>query len=337
MPALTPSFLFDLESNLRKIVDDEYSRLASDLWWSKVAKVRPSSSKREILTWLLSTAQIEDQGLGGNMSFEDMVMRTTEFTNKDSGNGLKLRRQQFEDLDGNGVDIASQWARDTAAYMAYWPQKQVVAAMKAGETGLAYDGKAFFATNHPVDGGSSSTTYSNLLTSSVDISAAVSAAVALENLQSVFAHIASIKMPNGEDPRRLRPAGLIVPPKLYGRAVQLTSAKSIAQAVGSAGGSADVEALIKSLGYGTPIMADEFAGFESDTTYFVVAEQVSTSQLGAMVYSEREPYRITYYTGQGGGTGADAVLDRAQELEWHNHGRNVTAYGHPFLLFKCKA
>lgn len=334
MPALTPSFLFDLESNLRKIVDDEYSRLASDLWWSKVAKVRPSSSKREILTWLLSTAQIESQGLGGNMSFEDMVMRTTEFTNMDSGNGLKLRRQQFEDLDGNGVDIASQWARDTAAYMAYWPQKQVVAAMKAGETALAYDGKAFFATDHPVDGGSSSYTYSNLF-SSVGINGDVDDA--LTNLQTVFANIASIKMPNGEDPRRLRPAGLIVPPKLYGRAVQLTSAKFLASAANSAAATSDVEMLIKSLGYGTPIMADEFAGWESDTSYFVVAEQISTSQLGAMVYSEREPYRITYYTGQGGSTGVDAILDRAQELEWHNHGRNVTAYGHPFLLFKCKA
>lgn len=335
MGALTPSFLFDLESNMRKIVEDEYSRLASDLWWSKVAKVRPSGTKREILTWLLSTAQIEDQGLGGNIAFEDMVALYTEFTNKDSGNALKLRRQQFEDLDGNGVDIASQWARDTAAYMAYWPQKQVVSLMKNGETGLAYDGLPFFSASHPVDGKSSSTTFSNLFTS-VGINGS-DAAVSLANLQTVFANIASIKMPNGEDPRRLRPAAIICPPKLYPKAVQLTSAKFLAQAVGSAGGSADVEMLIKSLGYGTPVMADEFAGFESDTTYFVVAEQVSTSQLGAMVYVEREPYRINYYTGQGGGTGADAVLDRAQELEWHNHGRNVTGYGHPFLLFKCKA
>jgi len=335
MPALTPSFLFDLESNLKKIAEDEYARFSSNLWWSNVAKVRPSAGRREILTWLLSTAQISDQGLGGNIGFEDQMMLETEFVNKDAGNGFKLRRQQFEDLDGNGVDLASQWVRDTSRYMAYWPQKQIVAAMKAGETtGLAYDGKAFFASDHPVDGKSSPTTYSNLFTS-VGVNGDIDDAVT--NLATVFANIASIKMPNGEDPRFLRPSKIICSPKLYPRLVQITGAKFIAQVAGSGAGSADITGVVSAMGYGLPIAADEFAGWESDTTYFVVAEQATASQLGAMVYVEREPFRINYYTGQGGGTGVDAILDRAQELEWHSHGRNVTGYGHPFLLFKCKA
>lgn len=342
MGALTPKFMFDLESNMKKITEDEYTRLASNLWWPKVAKVRPSGSRREIVHWLLSTAQIEDQGKGGNMSFEDMVALYTEFENSDSGNGLKLRRQQFEDLDGNGVDLASQWSRDTGAYMAYWPQKQVVKAMKNGHlsSSKSYDGVPFFSASHPNNPKDASAgDYSNLITG-VRIDSGVSADTALANLQTVFAKIAEIKMPNGEDPRFLKPAGIIAGPKLFPRAVQLTNAKFIAQVAGAGaaqGGSGDVEALIAALGYGQPIKADEFAGFESDTTYFVVAEQISTSQLGGLVYVEREPYRITYYTGQGGGTGADAVLDRAQELEWHNHGRNVTGYGHPYLLFKCTA
>ena len=337
MGALTPSFLFDLESNMRKIVEDEYSRLAAkeNLWWSKVAKVRPSSSKREIVTWLLSTAQIEGQGKGGNMSFEDMVALYTEFTSEDSGNGLKIRRQQFEDLDGNGVDLATQWARDTASQMSYWPQKQVAKAIKAGETAKGYDGKNFFASDHPLNPkDASSDVYSNLFTS-VGINGNVDTALA--NLQTIFAKIASIKMPNGEDPRFLKPAGILCGPKLYPRAVQLTSAKFIAQVAGSGAGSGDVEALIASMGFGMPISVPELVDFESDTTFFVIAEQAASSQLGALTYVEREPYKITYYTGQGGGTGADAVLDRAQELEWHNHGRNVVGYGHPFLLFKCKA
>jgi hypothetical protein len=178
--------------------------------------------------------------------------------------------------------------------------------------------------------------YSNLFTG-VRIDAGVSADVALANLQTVFANIASIKMPNGKDPRGLRPKAIIANPKLFPRAVQLTNAKFIAQAAASGGGGADVEALISALGYGQPICADEFAGYESDTTYFVMAQSVTPTKLGGMVYVDREPYSVRYYTGRGGGTGTDAILDRADSLEWHASGRNVVGAGHPFVLFKCKA
>jgi len=41
--------------------------------------------------------------------------------------------------------------------------------------------------------------------------------------------------------------------------------------------------------------------------------------------------------GRGGGTGVDAVLDRADVLEWHTSGRNIAAPGHWWLLAKVKA
>jgi len=144
-------------------------------------------------------------------------------------------------------------------------------------------------------------------------------------------------MPNGDDPRMLRPSGILCSPKLFPRAVQLSNAKYIAQAAVTGGGGADVEALIGALGYGQPIMASELAGFESDTTYFVICEQVTSSQLGGIVYLQREAFSTRYYTGRGGGNGVDAILDRLDELEWHNSGRNVTAPGHPYAVFKCKA
>jgi hypothetical protein len=105
----------------------------------------------------------------------------------------------------------------------------------------------------------------------------------------------------------------------------------LAQAAGSAAGSGDVEALIKALGFATPIMADELAGFESDTTFYVGCEQMAASQLGAVIYTEREPFAINYY-----GTVDQAVLGRAQELEWQCHGRNVVSSGHPYLLFQVQ-
>lgn len=343
MPALMPSFVFDLETRMRMIRENEYLRLASNLWWDKAAKVLPSLSRKEIITWVLSTAQLEAQGQGGNFAFDNMTVLETEFTPETVGKALKLRRQQFEDLDGNGVQLAAEWSGQIGAQHAYWPQKQVAYFLKNAHTAslfTGYDGKAFFATDHPVNPKRASLgTFTNLFTGAdaAPIDVSVAPDTALANLSAVFAKILSIKMPNGEDPRFLRPRGIIANPKLFPRVCQLTNAKFLAQAASSGGGSGDVEAIIAALGYGQPILADEFAGFESDTSYFVLCEQLASSQLGGIVYLEREAFSTRYYTGRGGGNGVDAILDRSDELEWHTSGRNVIAPGHPFMIFKVKA
>jgi phage major head subunit gpT-like protein len=340
MPALTPQFLFDFESRMQAITEREYARLTRALWWQRITKVRSTGARRDVIAWLLSTAMIKDQGEGGNKRFDDLVSTFTEIEQREAGAGLKLRRYQLEDTDGNGLELASQWSSDIGAYMAYWPQKQVVDLLKNGHIAAlytGYDGKAFFATDHPINPfRPAAGTYKNLFTDgdAAPIDDSVTADVALANLGKVFGAIKSIKMPNGEDPRFLKPVALIVPPQMFPRAVQITNAKFLAQAASSGGGGGDVEALIAALGFSMPIEADELAGYESNTTYFVAVEQLSESPLGAVIYTEREPFRINYYTGQGG---VDAILNRAKELEWHCDGRNVTSPGHPYLLFKVKA
>lgn len=359
MPALTPEFLFDFESNMRVITENEYAKFSSNLWWSKFMKTRPSSSKRELVTWLLSTAKIEDlEEIGGKMVFEDIVSKYTEYENRNAGAGLKLKRQQLEDLDGGGLDIAAKWSSDIGAYMGYWPQKQLVNLIKNGETSgfNAYDGATFFNKAHLINPADSSVgTFANVFTGAANstpatdpndalypgacpIDDSVTVDVALTNLSKVVSYIRSIRMPNGEDPRFLRPVSILAPPRMQQRVVQLTNAKFIAQAAtGGGAASADVEMLIQSFGFVEPTIADELSGFESNTTWFLACEELSSSQLGGFVYVDREPFRITYYTGSGGGTGVDAFLDRADELEWHCKGRNVAGYGHPYLFFKIKA
>ncbi len=356
MGALTPEFLIDFESNMQAITENEYARFASRLWWSRFMKTRPSGSKKEILAWLLSTAKIEDlETVGGKVVFEDMISKYTTYENKFAGAGLKLRRAQLEDLDGGGMDLATKWSGDIAAYMAYWPQKQLVSLIKNGETAgnNAYDGVTFFHNAHLVNGTDTAQgTFANLFTGaaastpSTDPNDAgypgacpingVAADVALTNLTKALAYIKGIKMPNGEDPRFLNPVALVVPPALQSVAVQITNAKFLAQAASSGGGSGDVAAVIQSFGFSQPVIADELSG-HSDTSYYIACEEMGASQLGAFVYVDREPFKINYYTGQGGGTGVDAVLNRADELEWHCKGRNVAGYGHPYLFFKVKA
>jgi hypothetical protein len=348
MGAITPQFLIDLESRMQIAMESSYAGLLSNLWWQNVARVRPSTGRREIVTWLLSTAQIRDQGKGGNVRFDDLVSTYTEYENKVAGAGLKLSKYQLEDTDGGGMDLAGQWSSDIGMQAAYWPQKLATHFLKNGHTlGSAggytgYDSVAFFSASHLVNPADpSGSTFANLFTGgasgsypgALPIDESVSLDVALANLAKLSAYVASIKMPNGEDPRSLRLKGLLVSPRLMPRASQLVGAKFIAStATGGVGGTSDVEAYIRQLGLAQPIQADELAGFESDTTYFPIIEAVGATQLGAAIYSEREAFKVNFY-----GPQDQVTLGRKKEFEWTCEGRNAIAPGHPFLLAKVKA
>src|SRR4051812_16090728 len=124
MPHITSAYVGDLESKLRVIQEDESVKLAAAeyMWWQYITKVIPSATRREILTWIMNTAQLEQTGLGGNIAYDDMYMLETEFVAVDAGKGVKIRRKQFEDLDGQGVQTIAAWVRQMAAQFAYWPQ-----------------------------------------------------------------------------------------------------------------------------------------------------------------------------------------------------------------------
>lgn len=355
MPLVIPSFVHDIESNMRAITEHHYDRLNRDTWWRQVAKEMPLSAKKEVLTWLLDTAGIDYVNrLGGEIEFADMMAQTHSVTYKAATGGLKLNRYQLSDVvnglpGGAAVDAAAHWSRGIAAYSAYWPQKQVAKAMNDGEqaASTAYDGVVFFkneSSGHPLNPFDSSIgVYANLFTGAASgaypgalpIDSSVTLDVALVNIGKALAYIAGIKMPNGQDPRMLRARQIIAPPALTTRVQQLTNAKYIAQAAASGGGSGDVEAVVRNWGFLPPIEAAELgAGFTngSDTSYYIAVEDVTTNELGALVYGNREPFEVQYHDGM-----SDAELQRANDLEWTVRGANVVTYGHPYLLFKCKS
>ncbi len=341
---LTPEFLFDLESNMRIITSREYDRLLSKLWWEKVARRMPSQSKKERITWLLDTAKIERPNAkhgGGQAIFEDIVAKSTEFENENAVAGLEVKKEQLEDLDGNGVQLATNWSRQIGAYAAYWPQKEVANAIKANPT--TYDGLTFFHGSHPVNPfNTGAGTFANVFTGvasgaypgALPIDDSVTVEVALQNLAKAVGYISSIKMPNGEDPRQLRAAGILGPSRLMPRLTQLLNAKQIVQSAASGALVGDVEAVISCLGLGQPIEAPElgaaFGG--SDTTYYILAEEITTNELGAFAYVDREPFSVLYH-----GPMTDAELARKRVFQWTTEGRNTVGAGHPYLLFQGKA
>ena len=362
MGALTPEFMFDFESEMDRITEFEFLRLSAseNAWWNKIARVRNTSKRRDIIAWLLSSAQIYDAGKdGGNVRFDDMAATYQEYDVVHGAAALKMTKDKILDNDGNGFDFAAEWSANMGALMAYWPQQKISQLIlnSAVPATKAYDGVQFFADNivnsgngHPVNQfktgagkyfnwmhGTASGTYPGAL----PIDESVPLETALKNLQIMIAYVASIKMPNGVTPRYLKPRRLLVPPRLVARAQQLTNARYIPQSTaGGGGGSGDVEAVINNWGFLEPVEIQEFAGVTPadgaapDLTWYLACEQMSSTQLGSFVYVDREPFRITYFTGAGGGTGVDAILDRANELEWHAQGRNVAGTGHPYGIYR---
>lgn len=346
MAQLTPSFLFDLESNMRVISAKEYQRLTSNLWFPKVARPMPSQSKKERVSWMLDTAKIERPQAshgGGQAIFEDLVMLTDEYKNENAVAGLELKKENIEDLDGNGVQLATEWSRMVGAQAAYWPQKTLADAIRSNP--VTYDALPFFSpigSAHPVNpfkpnAGSFANDFTGapagIYPGAVPVDASVTVDVALDNLNAVKAYIASIVMPNGEDPRFLMVNAILHPPALTSRLQQLTQAQFIAQAAASGGGSADVKAVITNQGFGQPIEAPElgsaFGG--SDTTYYVLAQEITSDELGAFLYLDREAFSILFH-----GPMTDAQLARIRKLQWTIEGRNTTQPGHPYLMFRCQ-
>ena len=348
--SLTAQFLFDIESRWRVIQENSYAALssASNLWWSKCSRFIPSTARTEHLVWVLDTVDIQGRGpSGGTISFEDMTTLETNFTNEFANAGLKLLKSQLLDTDQNGINLGAAWMQGAAQKAVYWPQRQISTLLKYGATstyGLAYDGKTFFASDHPVNPKDTRKgTYSNII-ASAGVYGAATNEVALQNLQKVSGAIRSLKMADGITQRFLQPKAILCSSVAYPYFAQITNAKFLALSAGSSGtsgGSGDIEGHLQSLGFGDVIECPELNGFESDTTYFVLAQAAGVPQnemSAGFAYLEREPFATTFYTGAGGGNAyVDAVLDRENSLEWHIQGRNKAGYGHPFAVFKCTA
>lgn len=184
--------------------------------------------------------------------------------------------------------------------------------------------------------------------------------VALTNLSKAIAYITgSVTQPNGQDSRNLQVAYLIHPPRMTARVHQLLDvantakyAKVIAQAATGGAGSADVGALIESFALAEPVRAPELDGnrtFQaqlngpagattlatgSDTTYYIVAKEAEETELGAMIMNLRQPFKMSFYSGEAGAEGIDAILGRAQKMEWHHNAYMGFDVGHPFALFQ---
>jgi phage major head subunit gpT-like protein len=326
MGAITQSFIYSFESNLQHEVQSAWEFVQGSLWWQRIATTRPSSTLKEIYEWQISNAAIHDMGKeGAQKFFADLASQQFTIENKYWGESLKLSRRKIED---NEYDIAAQWASDIGEAGGYHPQRLVVDLIKNGTTRTCYDGKAFFATDHPYNPSNAGAgTYANLYTQNAatdpfDLNPA--------NLAEAYALVEQIMQPDGRTPRYLKGTQLLVAPQKRSTAALLTGAKMITDPTNASGGaSADnMLASMTDFGFVPPIVVPEFAD-EPHVWYLAVPNVRRSPMKGALIFQEREAFKLSTYT-----TATDVELMRTNQFEWHYEGRSVAQYGDPFLLFR---
>lgn len=332
---VTPEFIVSFETQIRGLVTGNWDRVGANLMWDRLMKIRPSATKREILTWLLETAQIYPEGDGGNKRFDDMVAATLSYENTHAGSGLRLTRDEIEDnqMRDNptvgALDYAQKWAKDIGAASAYYPQKALFDLILNGTTGLAYDGQPFFSDTHPVNPNGGGGTYSNHIANvplvvTTGTTEQDNLLLGRKNLGKALAAVRKQRFVNNV-PRFLKPTTLLVQSDQADYATLLVNAGVIGQTSNTS--AADLTASTKKL---EVVVAPELDG-ETSGTYYIGVEDMLSDELGAFAWSELRPFSMATY-----GPMTEATLGRLQEFEWQLDGRNTAIYGHPYLMYRCK-
>lgn len=368
---VSADFVFNLEKRIRVIQEKSFAQRMTkdDIWYPSLMKAFPMQGKSERFSWLIDTASIEqltpnDGGeSGGSLSFDELATVSTEYFPAHYGRATKMGKLKLLNMMQAGLDPLGTWAASVAAYGAYVPQRVLAQTILNGEAITGYDGVNFFSAAHPVHPLIPALgTYANLFTGAASgsypgalpIDNSVTLDVALNNLVKGLAYIeGAIGAPNGAgDPRMLHVEKILYPPQMQGRISQLIEAETIVQQGTGGAGGADVRAVLKKFQLAEPQKVKEFDGNRSyifgspgfkttvtgnDTTWYVIAREATSEELGAFLWNVRVPFGMQMYAGDGGNLdGVDAVLGRSNDIEYHYQGWMAVNVGHPYTVFKFK-
>lgn len=308
-------YVLTTEDRLAKQMNNDYVAAAQNAWWDKLMTERPGTGRKEIIEWLLTTAEIEDLPKG-QMIYDDLVTQAYEATARDRGKGFKISRNDWEDDE---FKLAAEWAGQMGAAMALDPQYLAIDLLLGGEVLKGYDKLPYYDKNHKVNPyDDSKGVYPNLVTDIADIGGAASGPPELtpENFALGVALMKSFKMPNGKN-RNQRPKYLVTSPQNEKKALEVTGAKFI-----------DATDNVLTTYQVEPLIINELS--VEPKSWMLAAENGGTNQK-PLICINRKEYEMNSYTGM-----TQAELNRANELEWQVRGRKTAVFGHPFQMVKFK-
>ena len=329
---ITPQWLQDFETGLNTLISSQSERITRNLIWDKVCDVKQSKSRRELYFFLIESMKLHSEALGGQKRFDDIIAKSLEIENANSGAGLILHREEIEDNQMRNppgmppLDYSATWARKMGANAARQPQDAMFDLLATGESATGYDGVAFFSASHPTFD-AAGTTYQNLLTGAASgnfpgacpIDAGVALDVAATNFGKAVAFVEGLTGPDGK-PRNLKVKYAMAGVGLKKRLLELLDTQYLS--------TAGIENVVSRYGI-EPIIASEIGA--AQTYYYLICE-FFPGEGGPVIYQNREDYRLLPFVPED-----DAALSRARRFEWHFEGRNAAAFGHPWLIFKVKA
>lgn len=221
-----------------------------------------------------------------------------------------------EEIEDDNIGAYNALVMDAGEQTALWPDDLVFEALLAGQTELAFDGKAFFANDHALKSGSS---IDNLFTSTSLTKANVAAVI-----EAMMSYV-------GEDGRslRVRPNLLVVPPALQEEGLAIVGADILAQVFGSntaaAGETNTMKGRLTLKVY--PELAASAGG--SDTSWYLMD---TTRSVKPLVFVERSAPKLTFKNSD-----QDDNVFWDDEVVFGVRARGAAGYGPFWLAAKCNA
>lgn len=225
MPVVTSDLLAALYTNFRTLWEGQFLAAQNgDKLRQKLAMEVPSTTLIETYSWFGTVPQMREWI--GERQLSGLVPVNYSITNKDWESTIEVERNAIEDDQlGQVMPRIQQLATEAVRSQ----EQLVLDVLRAGLTGLAYDGQFFFDTDHVTPGATFQTAQSNKLTGT-----GVTLAALVVDFGVALAAMRNFKDDQGR-PMNLKPTMMVVPPALEGVARQLLTSETIpTAAVGNA-------------------------------------------------------------------------------------------------------
>jgi phage major head subunit gpT-like protein len=306
---ITPQTIRDLRVAISMAIAK--GRGTASPFWSRFASKVSANAKHVSLPMHAATAKLrrwegERKVIGGKCYDYRVTPEKFELT-------LAIPVEEIED---DNIGAWQHTMEDMGVQIELWPDDLVVEVILAGETGLAFDGLAFFANTHSLKTG---TTIDNLFTST-SLTKANAAAV-----------VAEMKGWVGEDGRSLRvtPNKLVVPPALEDTGREICASDLLAKVFGSnTAAAADTNSMRGRLELEVLSELSADAG-GSDTDWYV---KDCTKPTKPYVFVERVKPTVTNKN-----SSTDDNVFNDDEVKTGVRARGAAGYGPFWLAAKCKA
>jgi phage major head subunit gpT-like protein len=307
---LTPSALAGAYQNFNTLFFQGYQ--SAQPWSGEVAMEIPSNTRENVMGWMQQLPGVRKWV--GDRKIHALGKETYTLRNDDWEDSVGVSRHDFEDdLLGIYAPIFQQMGEQYAKH----PDRQLASLLINGKTNLCFDGKAFFATDHPVDKyGGASGTFSNLKTSS---------ALSLANYNTNRAAFQVIAGPNGEVMGNL-PDTLIVPPALEQAAREIAEAPIAIQVYGSNTAAAAKPNVLA--GSARVIVVPELSA-DSDTTWYLAK---CKGAIKPLIHQIRQAVRMVMRNSP-----TDDNVFNTKQYQYGTDSREAFGYSFPFLMFRCEA